>query len=437
MDDKKFNYGWVILSALIAFLFMTGTIRYSYGVIFKPMLEEFGWSRTVGSWAYGLNMICFAVTLPFSGYLYDRHNHKHLLLFFGLIMVAGVLIMPHVQVLWQLVICYGVLAGIGFGGTSMTLLSAVVSRWFRSRLGTLMAVGLAGTSLGQMAMLPFVSWITATFGWRRAFSILGLIAVAVLAIVVLLMKNRPTGPESEQPATPDVAPGQSEPQTISDSCSDVIPETLSITQAMKTVSFWMICIVYMICGFGDFLVDLHIVPMLTDRGASLMGGGTIKAFMGGASFLGVLFFGWSTDKFGSRVPLSISFGIRALIVVMVLLSDDYLAMQCFAVLFGFTFLASAPIATVLVRELYGVGNIALITGSVVFLHHAAGGFGSVTGSILFDNSGSYRLALGAVMVLSLLATVMSLMIPKGTGHTLVDADDAVAIQHRKLIDLDS
>lgn len=418
MNDKKFNYGWVILSALVAFLFMTGTIRFSYGVIFKPMLEEFGWSRTAGSWAYGLNMVSFAVTLLISGYLYDRYNHKQLLLFFGVTLVSGVLVMPHVQALWQLIVCYGVLAGVGFGGTSMTLLSAVVSRWFSSRLGTLMAVGLAGVALGQMVMLPFVSWVTATFGWRQAFSILGFVTAAVLTIVVLLMKNRPAGPESEQHPTPDVAAEPRESQTNTDSCSRVIPETLSITQTMRTVSFGVICIVYVICGFSDFLVDLHIVPMLTERGASLVGGGTVKAFMGGAFFLGVLFFGWITDKIGSRVPLSFSFGIRVLIFALVLLSDDYLAMQWFAVLYGFTFMASAPTITVLVRELYGIRNIALITGSVIFLHHAAGGFGSVAGSLLFDNSGSYRLALGAVMILSLAATAMSLMIPKNAAQRM-------------------
>ena len=156
-----------------------------------------------------------------------------------------------------------------------------------------------------------------------------------------------------------------------------------------------------------------------------MGSGTVKALMGGASFLGVLFFGWVSDKVGSRVPLSISFGVRVLILAMVLLSDDALAMQLFAVFYGFTFLASAPIVTVLMRELYGVKNIALLTGSVIFLHHAAGGFGSVVGSLLFDNSGSYRIALVTVVVLSLAATAMSLMIPKREAQTSVCTADTI------------
>ncbi len=428
MGDKiiKFNYGWVILTSLVVFLFMTGAIRFSYGIIFKPMLGEFGWSRTAGSWAYGLNMLSFALTLPISGYLYDRYSHKRLLLFFGVIMVSGVLAMPYVQSLWQLIVCYGVLAGVGFGGTSMTLLSAVVSRWFSSsRIGTLMAVGLAGVSLGQLLMLPFVSWATATFGWRQAFSILGLITAAVLVIVFSLMRDRPTETESDQYPTSDALTGREEPQANPASCNGAISEAFSITQAMRTVSFWLICLVYIICGFSDFLVDLHIVPMLTERGASLVGSGTVKALMGGASFLGVLFFGWVSDKVGSRVPLSISFGIRVLILAMVLLSDDALAMQLFAIFYGFTFLASAPIVTVLMRELYGVKNIAMLTGSVIFLHHAAGGFGSIVGSLLFDSSGSYQIALVTVMVLSLAATAMSLMIPKNEAQTSVCAADTV------------
>lgn len=420
---------WFAFSGLFAFLFMTGAVRFSYGVMFQPMLEEFAWNRTAGSWAYSVNMFSFAITLPISGYLYDRFRLRRLLLLFGTVLVIGVLAMSSVQTVQQMILCYGVLGGIGFGGTSTTLLAAAVSRWFRARVGTLMAVGLAGMSLGQLCLLSLVSWTTDALGWRAAFHFLGLGTAAVLVAAVLVMRDRPQDARSEprKAWTPQGREGKG--PGVRDASQDVdaarggnarsgarstreVTESLSPEQAIQTASFWVMCGVYAICGFTDFLVDLHIVPMLLGRGASLVGGGTVKAVMGGAAFLGVMFSGWSSDRVGSRIPLSVSFAIRAAIFALVLFGESPFALQLFAVVYGFTFLASAPLVTVLVRELFGSKHIALLTGCVIFLHHSAGAFGSIAGSALFDSLGSYQLVLLAALILSGAATVLSFLIRK-------------------------
>jgi len=418
---RKPHYAWCVLGALVVFLFMTGAVRFSFGVMFKPMLDDFGWSRTAGSWAYGVNMFCFAALLPISGYLFDRFRTRRLLLVFGLCIALGMLAIPLVQSLWQLIFCYGVLVGIGYGGTGATLLTAVVSRWFQGRTGTLMGVGFAGVSAGQLTMLALISWITATFGWRAAFTVLGLSTLVVLAISLLVIRDAPQemglAPEGS-PEMPSPANGEGEHGSSGGSSTEppetprrVEPEvSLTLRRAMGTASFWLMCVVYIICGSADFLVDLHVVPMILDRGGSLVAGGGIKALMGGACFLGVLLFGWLSDRLGRRGPLSVSFVIRAVIFAMVLTSSNIWVLYAFAVVFGFTFMASAPIATALVGDLYGRKHIALITGAVIFLHHGAGGLGSLAGGFSYDHFGSYRPALVLCLVLAIVASIVSLFI---------------------------
>ena len=53
----KFFYGYVVvLAAFVIMLVMWGTI-YSFGVFFKPLLAEFGWTRAETSGAYSLFMV--------------------------------------------------------------------------------------------------------------------------------------------------------------------------------------------------------------------------------------------------------------------------------------------------------------------------------------------------------------------------------------------
>jgi len=45
-------YGWYILASSFTILFFNSGARYSFGVMFKPMIAEFGWSRGSISLAY-------------------------------------------------------------------------------------------------------------------------------------------------------------------------------------------------------------------------------------------------------------------------------------------------------------------------------------------------------------------------------------------------
>ena len=57
----RFFYGYIIvLAGFFAAMIAFGTL-YSFGVFFKPVLTEFGWTRAMTSGAYSLNMILHGV----------------------------------------------------------------------------------------------------------------------------------------------------------------------------------------------------------------------------------------------------------------------------------------------------------------------------------------------------------------------------------------
>jgi len=64
---SKIHYGWYVLAGCFAILFFNAGARYSFGVMFKPMIAEFGWSRGSISLAFFLNSALWALSLVFVG----------------------------------------------------------------------------------------------------------------------------------------------------------------------------------------------------------------------------------------------------------------------------------------------------------------------------------------------------------------------------------
>ena len=73
---SRIFYGWYVLAAGFLLLFFQSGARFSFGVMFKPMIVELGWNRASISSAFFLHMVFFALTLSLAGKLYDRYGPR-------------------------------------------------------------------------------------------------------------------------------------------------------------------------------------------------------------------------------------------------------------------------------------------------------------------------------------------------------------------------
>ena len=108
-----FFYGYVIV--LIGFfnmLLMFGAF-YSFGVFFKPLSTEFGWTRATTSGAYSLAMFLSGLLAIVMGRLTDRFGPRVVLTLCGFLLGLGFLLMSQVSAIWQLYLFYGVIIGVG------------------------------------------------------------------------------------------------------------------------------------------------------------------------------------------------------------------------------------------------------------------------------------------------------------------------------------
>lgn len=408
--SPKFNlfYGWYVLAASFAILFFNSGARFSFGVMFKPMIAEFGWDRGSISFAFFLNMTLYAISLTVVGRFYDRYGPKWVIVISTLFLSVGYMLISVVDSLWQFLAYYGILAAVGLGGTSVTLMAAVTSKWFQKWRGGAISLALSGNSLGQFALVPLFTVFVSRYGWRASHFTIGLIMLVVnisLALLVIRgdpddLGKRPFGYQDGEKTK-----GEGGKISLGENVRD-----LGLREAMGTPSLWLFIIVMFICGSGDFLVTTHLIPFVTDHGVSPTTAGNMLAWLGLMSLAGILVAGPVSDLIGNKIPITLTFVLRFILFLLIVKYQNLGSFYLFALTFGFTLLITAPLNATLVGRLYGVSHLGLITGFITTVHHLGGGFWAYMGGLIFDGTGSYRLAFILSAIMALVAVVSTVLI---------------------------
>ena len=186
----RFFYGYVVvLATSLISLVMTGTIN-SFGVFFKPLLVEFGWTRAATAGAFFTHSVVHGVILIAAGRFCDRFGPRLILTVSGFFLGLGFLLMSQVQAIWQLYLFYGVVLALGKSGSYVPMVSTV-ARWFVKKRGLMTGIVLATSSLGETIMPPVVGWLIIAHAWRTSYVIIALIALVPTILAAQFLKRDP------------------------------------------------------------------------------------------------------------------------------------------------------------------------------------------------------------------------------------------------------
>src|SRR5215203_4780555 len=182
-EDRDPRYAWVVVAVLAVTLTMASGARFLFGVVLKPISEEFGWDRAQLTGAVMLAMIVLSICQPLVGILVDRSGAKKILV--GGIALLGVSLIPisFATNLWQIYIFYGLLTSFGLAAASPVLATSIVGRWFTRNRGLAMSVATSGSAFGQLLIVPVATWIMLATSWQTTYRVL---AVALLAVALPL-----------------------------------------------------------------------------------------------------------------------------------------------------------------------------------------------------------------------------------------------------------
>ncbi len=399
---RRPDYSRVILAAGFTVLFFSGGSRFVFGLMLKQMSEDLEVSRSTLSLAVAMFMVVSAVAMPFVGRLVDRWSLRGTIAIAAVICAVGLALMGQVQSPWQVFVVYGVVYALGNSGTSIAPVVVMVSQWFVNRRGIATSVAVSGNAIGQLVIVAVLASALATIGWQTSYTILAAANVVVLLPLALLV-IRP-GPPSGNSATPAVA--NSEP----------VPQPLTLKQALTSRQFLLLVGIYAVCGFQDFFVATHIVAFAQDQGVGDVLAGNLLAWMGVMGLLGILVAGLMADAFGASRPTALCFLMRIGIFALILPLQSTPAIMAFGLLYGFTFLITAPLTVVFLGNIYGPARLGTMTGTISMIHQITGGLGALAGGWIYDFSGSYNAAFALMLALSLAATGLTLAVRERPGR---------------------
>ena len=397
------GYGWWVLAASFLILFLNAGARMMIGVMIKPIIADFGWSRAELSAGVFLNTVVTAIAVIVAGHYYDRFGPKVVLLVSSALFSAGLMLMMTIGAYWQFLLYYGVIAAAGVGGLVSPLFGAILSKWFDQRRGLAISLATAGTSLGQFALVPLFSGMLLDIGWQSTMLWVGLLCLVVNVVLVLAVIRgdpRQIGklPYGHHEREAKRAAGRPE------------PASLGLRLAMRTGSFWLFTVAMFICGAGDTLLTTHLVPMATDSGVSTTTAVAMLAWFGLLSLGGILIAGPASDRIGNRVPIALTFGFRVLLFVVAFVYQNQASFWLLALGFGFTFLITAPLTTTLMGRLYGFGYVGVLGGFITTVHYIGGGLWAYLGGVVYDATGGYSLAMAISAAASGVAMICVLFI---------------------------
>ncbi|HKT02449.1 MAG TPA: MFS transporter, partial [Rugosimonospora sp.] len=169
----------------MAFVAIVGAagFRATPGVLITPLQDEFGWSRGTISAAVSVNLVLFGLTAPFAAALMERFGMRRVVSVALLLIAAGSGLTVFMRTSWQLILCWGVLVGLGTGSMALAFVATVTGRWFVARRGLVTGVLTAAGATGQLIFLPVLAWLAQAHGWRSAALTVTVAALAVVPLV--------------------------------------------------------------------------------------------------------------------------------------------------------------------------------------------------------------------------------------------------------------
>ena len=403
--EPRFFYGYIVVAVAWCIMAVFLGTRSAFGVFFKPLLAEFGWTRAMTSGAFSLSMTMDGLLGIVMGGLTDRLGPRIVLTLCGALLGLGYLLMSQIGAVWQLYLCYGLVIGIGMSGVWVPLLSTV-ARWFVARRSMMTGIVLTGTGIGSLIAPPVANWLISTYDWRISYIVMGSLALVVIILAAQFLRRDPAQvgqvPYGENR---EVEPGL-----------NLGAQGFSLKEAVYTRQFWVFFAMLICMGYCLLSVSVHIAPHTTDLGISAASAANILASVGGVGIIGRIVLGGAGDRIGNRQVFIIGFILISAALFWLVPGTELWMLYLFAVVFGLAAGGCATAESPLVAGFFGLRSLGLIYGVAGLGFTIGAAVGPLLTGYIFDVTGSYQSAFLVCAAIGILGLVLTTLLRPITGE---------------------
>jgi MFS family permease len=166
--------------------------------------------------------------------------------------------------------------------------------------------------------------------------------------------------------------------------------------------------VFFFTAAAMFSVLVQLVAFFIDAGFTPLTAASAFGMIGLLSAISVMASGLLSDRFGYRQTITASFagtGAGMALLIVMTLYPSGLLLGLFVILFGLCMGTRGPIISSLSTRYFSGPKVATIYGGIYSANALGAAFGALTGGVLHDLTGGYRVGLALALVfLSLAAT---------------------------------
>lgn len=395
-EKNKVFYGWWIVFACF---FLSGggvgILINSMGTFIKPVSEAMGFTRAQFSFSTSLTSFAGMIAYPLWGQYMKNHSVRKAMLFTGFLIPIVIIGYSFCEKLWQFSIC-SILIGLMTGTVSTLPITVLINNWFEDSRGTATGLGSCGSGLA-MVIVPMVSAIIVSSGWRIAYrSVALLFFVVIESFALFVVKDKPS----------DIGLTA---YKKGDSLSPTTQEVwgLSRSSAIKTKAFRLFLVLGLFCGIINTSIVNHAYAGLTDIGitaarASSMISLQMLFLMISKFSLGIVF-----DKFGIKFGFMcsvVAFGIAGIMLFFAsfIMPLAYVAMICAGIGSALPAMSMAYVA----RSVFGNRDYSGLCGLMLSFVFLGNTIGTTTNGFIYDKTGSYQLGWILVIIESIIMSIL-------------------------------
>jgi MFS family permease len=394
--------GWLAASREARFRALAGAfvtvvlaqgVSNSFPVFLLPLSEDLGGLRSLSAAVFSAHNLVMGLVGTVVDPLMRRLGERPVMLVGAVILGGGVALASTARSPLGLMLWFGGVAGVGAGLLGSVAQMVILSRWFPTARGAVNGVASSGMGLGIFLMAPLAALLISGFGWRSAMAGLG-IGAGLLLLPAVALSPRMVGRTRDHGLTappPDEGPG--------------------LAAAVSTAQFWCFAAAFFFTPVANFMVTTHQVAHIVEAGFDPQRAATAFGMVGLLSAVGRVTFGALSDRWG-RVPTALlSYAATAggtLALLLLAPGAPGWLLWAYVLPFGLTLGARGPIVAALTADVYRGRSFGAVLGVITFGNRVGSAIGPWLGGVIYDLTGSYRLAFGAsIAALSIAAATFA------------------------------
>ncbi|MFO7941398.1 MAG: MFS transporter [Bacillota bacterium] len=402
-------YGWTILFVGALAIFLSGPGQtYSVSTFIDPLMDHFGWSRSLISGLYSTGTLLAGLLMMLVGRTVDSIGFRIALTSVALLFSLALIFMSSISAPVSLLFGFIMIRTLGQG--SLTLIPySLIPQWFVRMRGKTLSL-LAMAAAVSSATVPHINiFVMDRFGWRGAWQFWAVVMLVVLApLAWKLTRDRPEDlgllPDGDAVDVGDES-SKDPPRPSS------VESSWSLGEALGYAPFWVILLATSIPSMVGTGAQFHHMSILAEAGVGRTVAAAVFTVTAGVRLAVTPLFGVASDRWSARRMLILGLILQSVSVLFLLLVNSTATSVLLGVIKGIRMANVGVVNGVVWPAYFGRGNLATIRGVTTTGMVAASALGPLPFGLGFDIFGGYTEVILLMASLPLLGVVATWFLP--------------------------